>query len=309
MEYHKVVSLDQLYLFFFINDLPNVTNLKTKIFADDTKVYTSITNDTDRENLQVAIDNMYSWTQKWLLKFNEKKCKVLHVGNNNPNYDYFIGEPNNKTKLEITELEKDLGVNIDPHLNFKKHIKITVQKATGICYSILRNFTFRTQEVLVPLFKTLVRPILEYGNPVWNNCINKYLDAIEQVQRKFTKFIHCLKDLPYEERLYFLNLHSLEYRRLRGDMIQVYKIAHNYYDKVSVNDLIVFKNDCRLRGHNFTIIKKTTNKQMFTNYFSNRVVNNWNKLPAEIVNADSINSFKNLFDKYNKDIKYKTNIC
>ena len=48
---------------------------------------------------------------------------------------------------------------------------------------------------------------------------------------------------------------------------------------------------------------------MFTSYFSNRVVNNWNKLPAEIVNADSINSFKNLFDKYNKDIKYKTNIC
>ena len=91
-------------------------------------------------------------------------------------------------------------------------------------------------------------------------------------------------------------------------MIQVYKIAHNYYDKVSVNDLIVFKNDCRLRGHNFTIIKKTTNKQLFTNYFSNRVVNNWNKLPAEIVNADSVNNFKNLFDKYNKDIKYKTNI-
>ena len=119
-------------------------------------------------------------------------------------------------------------------------ISISVQKATGICYSILRNFSFRTPEVLVPLFKTLVRPILEYGNPVWNNCIKKYLDAIEQVQRKYTKFIHCLKNLTYEERLYLLNLHSLEYRRLRGGMIQVYKIAHNYYDKVSVKDLINF---------------------------------------------------------------------
>ena len=136
----------------------------------------------------------------------------------------------------------------------------------------------------------------------------KYLDAIEQVQRKYTKFIHCLKNLTYEERLYLLNLHSLEYRRLRGDMIQVYKIAHNYYDKVSVKDLIIFKNDSRLRGHNFTITKKPTNKQLFTNYFSNRIVNSWNKLPAEIVNADSVNSFKNLFDKHNKDIMYKTNI-
>ena len=63
-------------------------------------------------------------------------------------------------------------------------------------------------------------------------------------------------------------------------------------------NLITFKSDNRIRWHNFTIVKRETNKQIFTNYFSNRVVNNWNKLPPEIVNADSINSFKNLFDKH-----------
>ena len=109
---------------------------------------------------------MFTWTQTWLLKFNEKKCKVLHIGKNNAYYDYFIGEENNRTKLESTDLEKDLGVNIDPLLNFNKHTKMTVKKATGISYSILKNFTFRTPDVLVPLFKTLVRPILEYDNPV-----------------------------------------------------------------------------------------------------------------------------------------------
>ena len=91
-------------------------------------------------------------------------------------------------------------------------------------------------------------------------------------------------------------------------MIQVYKIAHNYYDEISVKNLLIFKNDSRLRGHNLTIVKKVTNKQMYTNYFSNRVVNYWNKLPANIVNAESINDFKNLLDKHFKDIMYKINI-
>ena len=91
-------------------------------------------------------------------------------------------------------------------------------------------------------------------------------------------------------------------------MIQVYKIAHHHYDEIAIKNLLSFKNDSRLRGHNLTIVKKVTNKQMYNNYFSNRVVNNWNKLPSEIVNAESINCFKRLFDKHNKDIMYKTNI-
>ena len=119
-------------------------------------------------------------------------------------------------------------------MNFNKHTNITVKKATGISYSILKNFTFRTPEVLIPLFKTIIRPVLEYGNPVWNNCVKKYTKSIEQVQRKYTKFIPCVKDLLHEDRLFILHLPSLEYRRLRDDMIQVYKTAHIYYDEISV---------------------------------------------------------------------------
>ena len=123
-------------------------------------------------------------------------------------------------------------------------------------YRIQRNFTFRTPEILIPLFKSLVRPIIEYANPVWNNSIKIYINAIEQVQRKFTKYINGFYDMSYEDRLKKLNLTSSEYWRHRGDMIQLYKIAHNHYDKLSLQDLITFKKDDRLRGHNFTIIKK-----------------------------------------------------
>ena len=106
-----------------------------------------------------------------------------------------------------------------------------------------------------------------------------------------------------------LKLPSLEYRRYRGDMIQVFKIAHNHYDHTSVKNLLTFNTDSRLRGHKFKILKIQTNKQQFANYFSNRIINNWNSLPSIIVNADSINQFKKLFDSHNDKIMYKTNIC
>jgi len=76
-----------------------------------------------------------------------------------------------------------------------------------------------------------VRPILEYGNVVWANVIKNYMNKIENVQRRFTKHIKCLQSLDYEERLKKIQLPSLEYRQIRGDMLQVFKIARNYYDK------------------------------------------------------------------------------
>ena len=112
----------------------------------------------------------------------------------------------------------------------------------------------------------------------------------------------------YEDRLKKLKLPSLEYILIRGDMIQVYKIAHNHYDPVTTNHIFTFSNNPRLRGHNFKIMKQRVNKTKYSNFFTNRVVNDWNSLPHKIVNAKSIDSFKNLFDEYNIDIQFKTDI-
>ena len=97
-------------------------------------------------------------------------------------------------------------------------------------------------------------------------------------------------------------------RQIRGDMIQVFKIANNYYDTTTTKSLFNFSNNTRLRGHNLKIIKQTVNKSKYANFFTNRVVNTWNKLPSHIVNAKSINEFKNLFDEHNKENQYKINL-
>ena len=134
------------------------------------------------------------------------------------------------------------------------------------------------------------------------------MTKIENVQRRFTKHISGISKLPYEERLKKIKLPSLEYRQLRGDMIQVFKIAHNYYDNASVDNIFTFTKDSRLRGHNFKIIKKFTNKSKYQKFFTNRVINKWNNLPPDIVNSKSINEFKNKFDNLNKDIQFSINI-
>ena len=294
---------------YFINDLPNVNiNSNIKVFADDTKAYNGIKNQEDVKNLQNVIDEMFLWTQKWLLKFNKNKCKILHIGKKNPKNKYFIGTDDDKTELEVTELEKDLGIFIDPNLDFKKHIKTIVKKASYINYKILKNFTYRDSNILVPLFKTLARPILEYGNSVWANGLKKYKTLVENVQRKFTKHIKNLTNIPYEDRLKLIKLPSLEYRLIRGDMIQVYKIANNFYDPITTNSIFKFSSNTRLRGHNYKILKQNTNKTKFSNFFTNRVVNTWNKLPSNVVNAKTINEFKNLFDKHNVELQYKINL-
>ena len=111
----------------------------------------------------------------------------------------------------------------------------------------------------------------------------------------------------YTERLKNLNLPSLEYRRARGDMIETYKIMHGLYDSVTTKSLI---------NRNVTITRTSTNKlfkprfitKQFQHFFSNRIINNWNSLPEDIVCAKSLNVFKNALDKHWGHIKFSIDI-
>ena len=158
--------LGPMLFIFFINDLPSVCSVTTKIYADDTKAYTSIKSDEDHTRLQQSIDEMYNWTQTWQLHFNSSKCKILHIGEDNPKHTYFIGNGNSRHQIETTTLEKDLGIFVDTELNFEDHIEYIVKRASMKKATILRNFSYRSKKVLVPLYKSLVRPIIEYANTV-----------------------------------------------------------------------------------------------------------------------------------------------
>ena len=301
--------LGPILFIYYINDMPDEIKNKLKIFADDTKAYSKILSEFDRELLQSDIDRLIEWTDDWLLRFNKGKCKVLHLGKNNPKYDYYMTCSDDTTVIESTSGEKDLGVTVDPLLEFDVHINEVVKRANRLAGLIQRTLTYKNDEILLPLFKGLVRPILEYANPVWNPSLRKFVNLVENVQRRYTKKIVGYKELSYEERLAKLRLPSLEYRRLRGDLIEMYKMTHNIYDPCSVETLFKFSDSEKsTRGHNYKLEKVHTNTSLFRNFFTNRIINTWNNLPVSAVNASSLNAFKNELDRHFKEIKYQTDL-
>ena len=300
--------LGPILFLYFINDLPECVDCNVKIFADDTKAYSSVNENIESKfKVQNCIDNLVTWADTWLMKFNGKKCKIMHLGKHNPMHKYYMREGADVRALEATVVEKDLGVFVDPGLTFEAHINNTVLKANRLSGLLIHTITNKSKEIMVPLFKSLVRPVLEYGNPVWSPHLRKNIDLVEGVQRRFTKTIQGTNNMNYQERLAFLHLPSLEYRRLRGDLIEVYKMIHGFYDQTTTKKLLTLCEDERTRGHAYKLFKNTTNTKVAQTFFTNRVTNEWNNLPSEAVNASSLNAFKNSLDRVYHNILYSVN--
>ena len=161
---------------------------------------------------------------------------------------------------------------------------------------IKHTFTNLNTEKFKILYKSYVRPHLEYAVQAWSPHLRKDIEAIEKIQRRATKLPRELRDLPYNVRCKRLGITSLEERRQRGDMIEVFKILKEI-DNIDASTLFQ-RNENTRRGHNFTLFKKQCSKDIRKYFFSQRVINPWNKLPSQVVNAKSVNDFKNKFDKY-----------
>ncbi len=158
---------------------------------------------------------------------------------------------------------------------------------------------------MLNLYKSLVRPHLEYGNTVWYPKLKRVIRSLEAVQRRATRMIPEIARLTYQERLQQLKLPSLVYRRHRGDMLQVYKILHHEYD---LNSEQFFKSpsDNRTRGHSFKVFKERAESSTRRNFFTYRVTELWNELPEEVAAAPNIDTFKERLDNFwsNKDWLY-----
>ena len=172
---------------------------------------------------------------------------------------------------------------------------------------IRRTFKNLTPEIFRPLYLSLVRSRLEYGQSVWSPHYHGDINRIEQVQRRATKRVNGLGSLSYPARLKLLNLPTLIYRRRRGDMIETFKILNGHLDK-EASIKLERATDSR-RGNDFKLIKKRFNRDNRKYMFTNRIVNMWNSLPNVVVTANSVNSFKNALDRHWKDdpIKYDPN--
>ena len=221
--------LGPILFLIFINDLPTELLSKLSLFADDSKLFSRIIANKNNTNpggtdggasLQGDLDRVVEWAKKWKMEFNVDKCKVMHLGHNNPRGTYNMGEK----QLEVTEEERDLGVLIDRELDFGKHIRTVVGKANSTLGLIRVSFACMNKTMFLNLYPALVRPLLEYCVQVWSPYKRKYIKLLEGVQRRATKLVPQITDLSYDDRLKALGLTRLVDRRVRGDMIETYKI-------------------------------------------------------------------------------------
>ncbi|XP_070547365.1 uncharacterized protein [Ptychodera flava] len=133
------------------------------------------------------------------------------MGFNNSNYPYMM----DGTALESVEEEKDLGVLIHQSLKPTRMGVESARKANKVLGLIKRTMSYKSKDIIVRLYKQLVRPNLEYAVQAWSPWMAKDISILEKVQRRATKLVPGLCQLPYEERLRLLKLTSLQARRIK----------------------------------------------------------------------------------------------
>ena len=286
--------LGPLVFILFINDIVDcldrneVNSTSCCIFADDLKLYSSYESTMPNNSLTNTIRNIENWSRLWQLAINPDKSLLLQVGSGDlGRQKYLICD----TLIPPSTHIRDLGILYNSKLCFHGYIDEIVSKAYQRINLLFRSFVSGNVCILTRAYITYVRPLLEYCSFIWSPYQICYIEKIEGIQRYFTRRVLKHVGLPYIERLSVLKLESLEVRRIRADLKLCFKIIYGLCDLDTNDFFTLYPPSSVTRGHGKKLIGARCNTNWQLNFFSNRVVNVWNSLPSDIVEARSIRAF------------------
>ena len=171
--------LGLLLFLIYINDIDDGIISKIWKFADDTKICKNIKNEGDVEILRNDLKQLYKWSEDWQMLFNLDKCVVIHMGNKNQKCLYELGGQN----LKSVEQERDLGIIMHNSGKTSEQCTMAANKANQILGMIKRNIKWKDKYIITKLYKTLVRPKLEFCVQAWCPELKKDQEVLERVQR------------------------------------------------------------------------------------------------------------------------------
>lgn len=228
-------NLGPLLFILFVNDLPLVVQSPCLMYADDFKIFNSVSAYSDGLKLQQDLDAILKWSLDNKLDLNIRKCQVMTFTRRREicKLVYCI----DSRPLERVYQVKDLGVIFDCSLSFKKHIEhITCNAYRTLGFVRRISKEFKTIDTAIYLYNSLVRPILEYAVVVWNPTYVSYSQEIETVQNIFIKFIYFLKYNrhppfhSYDPLRKEFGIAKLEHRRIGIVLCFLHKLANHLID-------------------------------------------------------------------------------
>jgi hypothetical protein len=266
-------------------------------FADDGKGAKIVKDAADAAVLQETLELLCRWADSWGMSFNEKKCKVMHVGRNNPNCDYYM----NGVKLAVVEEEKDVGITVHKSLKPAKHCERVAATAMGVLKQMSKNFHYRDRNIFLKLYTQYVRPHVEFATPAWSPWLLSDIKTIEKVQEKAVGMISGLKGEDYEEKCKELKIDTLQERRRINDMTQVYKLVsgRDRIDRVRLFNHVQ-AGRTRMAADPLNIRQDYARTDTRMNFFSQRITSDWNKIPNEIKTSSSVSVFKEKYRSFAK---------
>ena len=256
----------------YIDDMTRNLDCESYLYADDTKIAMETSTQEQIQKLQQNINKMQRWAENARMKFNLKKCAVLHFGKNNRNSAYELCQQT----IRNSSTERDLGVLISDTGKFNEHVESVISKANQLIGLVKRNFVTKDAEVMRKIYETYIRPVIEYASPVWNPVQKGLINKLSKLQRRYWQ--GRSEGIPE-------NIVSHETSMLYTDL----KLMHSMYLNQSclpfesffsgVNHDFATRQKC-----NFNISIPRTRSAIRKCSFACRHIEEWNKLPLHVRN-------------------------
>jgi len=276
----------------YINDLPQGLASEVRLFADDTVLCKEIRDHRDADILQSDLNRLEKWSEEWQMKFHPAKCHVLHVtrSRNVRKSIYTL----HKTRLEVQESTKYLGVTLSSDLRWSKHINAVKAKASQKLGFLRRNMRVNSPHIKAQLYSCIVRSTMEYSSTVWSPHEEKYISSLESVQRKAARWVlnRHQRTESVSAMLTQLGWLSLAERRLINRLAMLYKITNclAHVPHSFLTHSTQTRNTRHSNMHTFAPFAPRTD--YFKYAFFPQTASLWNTLPSSVLTSPSVDVFR-----------------